>query len=378
MHPPDRDRSTGGRANEQTGGRGTHGPNFDRAPLVVTWEVTQACDLACDHCRADARPERHPDELSTTEGRRLVDEVAAFGDEPGPGPVLVFSGGDPLKRPDVFELVSYATDSGVPAAVTPAPTALLDRTAIERFAEAGARRMALSLDGATAESHDAFRGEEGSFETIRRAAREAETVGLPLQVNTTVTAATVEELPEIADLVASFGAVMWEVFFLVPVGRGTELEGLDPGRVDEVLAWLYRRSRDASFRVVTVEAPRYRPVARRVEREAGSGDADSVRVGSTGDGDGFVFVSHTGDVYPSGFLPERVGNVRESSLTTLYRESPLLRALRDPDSRTGACGACPHRSLCGGSRARAYATTGDPLGSDPLCPRGAAGGVADD
>jgi radical SAM protein len=374
------------------GGSPHRGPDFSRAPLVVTWEVTQACDLACDHCRADAHPERDSGELSTAEGRDLIEQVAAFGDESGSetgpashgGPVLVFSGGDPLKRPDLFELVEYAADAGVPAGVTPAPTPLLDRDAVERFADAGVRRMALSLDGATADRHDAFRGEEGSFETIRRAAEWAGEVGLPLQVNTTVTARTAWDLPAVADLVEEFGAVMWEVFFLVPIGRGEELAGLDPEQFDSILEWLYRRGRDAPFRVVTVEAPRYRPVAQRVERESraervgDTGDGSPVRVGSTGDGDGFVFVSHTGEVYPSGFLPASVGNVRDSSLVSLYRDAPLMRALRDPDRRTGPCGSCPHRDRCGGSRARAYAATGDPLGSDPLCPRVDAGVVADD
>ena len=337
--------------------------DFSQTPLIATWEVSQACDLECDHCRADAQPDRHPGELSTAEGKHLLDDIANFGN---PGPILVFSGGDPLKRPDLFELAEYAIDQGLPTAVTPAPTDLLTREVVERFADVGIRRMALSLDGGDAESHDGFRGEEGSFERIRTVAGWAEDAGLPIQINTTVTANTVDDMPAIADLVEELGAVMWEVFFLVPVGRGEELAQITPERSDELMAWLYRRQQDAPFRVITVEAPHYRRVAQEVAGE-------DVRVGSTGAGNGFVFVSHTGDVYPSGFLSESVGNVREESLVDLYRDAPLLEELRDPDGFHGVCGECEYRDLCGGSRSRAYATTGDPLASDPLCPL-----VADD
>ncbi|MFQ3294641.1 MAG: radical SAM protein with 4Fe4S-binding SPASM domain [Halobacteriales archaeon] len=340
------------------GGSPMGGRDFSRTPLIATWEVSQACDLECDHCRADAQPDRDPDELSTAEGKRLIDDVAGFGT---PGPVFVFSGGDPLKRPDLFELAEYAIDQGLPTAVTPAPTDLLTRDVVERFADVGIRRMALSLDGGDAESHDGFRGEEGSFERIRRVAGWADDAGLPIQINTTVTANTVDDMPAIADLVEGLGAVMWEVFFLVPVGRGEELAQITPAQSDEFMAWLYRRQKEPPFRVITVEAPHYRRVAQEVADE-------DVRVGSTGAGNGFIFVSHTGDVYPSGFLSESVGNVREESLVDLYRDAPLLEALRDPDGFHGVCGECEYRDLCGGSRSRAYATTGDPLASDPLCP----------
>jgi len=338
-----------------------HGRDLAAAPLVLTWEVTQACDLTCDHCRADAQPDRHPDELSTAEGRRLLEDVARFE----PSPILVFSGGDPIKRPDLFQLAEHAVSVGLPTAVTPAPTALLDRAAIERFADVGIRRMALSLDGATPAAHDAFRGVEGSFETIRRAAEHAESVGLPLQINTTVTAVTAPDLPEIARLVEAFDAVMWEVFFLVPIGRGRDLEQLSPEHAERVMAWLYRRQRGAPFRLITVEAPHYRRVAHEVEMGESGRD---VRVGSTRAGRGFLFVSHTGDVYPSGFLPRSVGNVRTEDVVRLYRESPFLRDLRDADRFSGPCGTCSYRARCGGSRSRAYATTGDSLASDPLCP----------
>jgi radical SAM protein with 4Fe4S-binding SPASM domain len=336
-------------------------PDYDEAPRVLTWEVTQACTLECDHCRAEAKPDRHPEELSTAEGKALLEAVARFD----PSPVLVFSGGDPLERPDLFDLVEYARSLDLTTAVTPAPTGNLDRATVERFAAAGVHRMALSLDGATPERHDAFRGEAGSFEAIRRAADWADDAGLSLQVNTTVTARTAHDLSGVADLVADLGAVTWEVFFLVPVGRGETLEALDPVEAEQVLTWLYRRAREAPYRVITVEAPQYRRVAATVEQAESGGDA---RVGSTRAGKGFLFVGHTGDVYPSGFLPTAVGNVREDDVVSLYREAPLLERLRDADSFGGPCGDCRWRTRCGGSRSRAAATTGDPLASDPLCP----------
>lgn len=339
------------------------GYDFSETPLVVTWEVTQACELECDHCRADAQPNRHPDELTTSEGKRLIDRIAAFGD---PQPILVFSGGDPLERPDLLELVDYATSTGLRTAVTPAPTSSLTQSVLDRFHETGVHRIALSLDGATSDRHDQFRGETGSYRTIRQAAEYADDIGLPVQINTTVTEETVDDLPGIADLVEEYNAAMWEVFFLVPIGRGESLDQVTPETTERTLEWLYRRQRDAAFRLITVEAPHYRRVARLVEREDGRGDP---RVGSTGDGNGFVFVSHTGMVYPSGFLPIAVGNVRDDDLVDLYREAPLFQSLRRRDRFNGPCGGCPHRSVCGGSRARAYAVTDDPFGSDPLCTR---------
>ncbi len=338
------------------------GRDYERAPLVVTWETSQACELACDHCRAEANPDRHPDELSTEEAIALFEQVAEFGD---PGPFLVLSGGDPLERPDLFELLEAATELGIRPSVTPATTPNLDRETIERFADAGVGRMALSLDGATPERHDSFRGEEGTFDVAMRAAKHARDVGLSIQINTTVTARTVEELPEIAALVEELDAAMWEVFFLIPVGRGDELTQLEPRRAREVMRWLYHQQRSASYRLITVEAPFYRRVAHEEQRRNGETPRP---VGSTGAGDGFVFVSHTGEVFPSGFMPMSAGNVREESLVSIYRDADLFRTMRDRSNRSGPCGECSFVETCGGSRSRAFAATGDPLGSDPLCP----------
>ncbi|QLG47620.1 TIGR04053 family radical SAM/SPASM domain-containing protein [Natrinema halophilum] len=340
-------------------------------PFVLIWELTQACGLACDHCRADAQPRRHPDELSTAEGKALLEEAAEFGD----GQLVVLSGGDPLVRDDVPELIDHGDDLGLRMTITPSGTGSLTAERIEAMADAGLKRMAVSLDGASADAHDSFRGEDGSFEETIRAVEDARAVGLPVQVNTTVCRRTVGELPAIRDLLTEIGAVMWSVFFLVPVGRGRILEPVDPQRADAVMEWLADVSESEPFGVKTTEAPQYRRVAmqRRADADgeddgaAGPGSGIERRTGIVA-GDGFAFVSHTGEVFPSGFLPEAAGNVRERPVTEIYRESPLFRSLRDRDQLTGKCGACPYRHVCGGSRSRAFAHTGNPLASDPLCP----------
>ncbi len=342
-------------------------------PFVLIWELTQACGLACDHCRADAQPQRHPDELSTAEGKALLEDAAEFGD----GQLVVLSGGDPLVRDDVPELIAHGDDLGLRMTITPSGTGSLTADRIEEMADAGLKRMAVSLDGASPESHDAFRGEDGSFAETIRAVEDAREAGLPVQVNTTVCRQTVEELPAIRDLLTEIGAVMWSVFFLVPVGRGRVLDPITPDRADAVMEWLHEVSETEPFGVKTTEAPQYRRVAmqRRAEADGGSGgdgragpgDGIERRTGIVA-GDGFAFVSHTGEVFPSGFLPESAGNVRERPVTELYRDSALFRSLRDRDNLTGKCGACSYRHVCGGSRSRAFAHTGDPLASDPLCP----------
>ena len=351
----------------------------DERPFVLVWEVTQACELACDHCRADARPGRHPDELATDEGERLLDSTREFGE----GQLVVLSGGDPMLRDDLVDLVAYGTDLGLRMTLTPSGTAALTAGAIDALASAGLRRLALSVDGPE-RVHDAFRGEDGSFERTIEAARAARDAGVPVQINTTVCASTADGLPAVRRLVANLGAVLWSVFFLVPVGRGRLLDPVPPERAERILQWLSDVSEAAPFGVKTTEAPQYRRVSlqrrgdaiARADDDAAAPPDGDVTVRTNDDigrrsgivaGDGFAFVSHVGDVFPSGFLPRSVGNVREASVVDLYQESPLLRRLRDRDELKGKCGACEFRAVCGGSRSRAYATTGDPLASDPLC-----------
>jgi len=357
----------------------------DERPFVLIWELTQACELACKHCRAEAEPARHPDELTTAEGKRLLEDAREFGD----GQLVVLSGGDPLAREDAVDLVEHGTDLGLRMTMTPSGTSSLTPGRIEALADAGLRRMALSIDGGSPAAHDEFRQEAGSFAETVAAARAVREAGLPLQVNTTVCAETVGQLPAIRDLVEGLGAVLWSVFFLVPVGRGTVLDPISPERAESVMEWLHGVQGEAPFGVKTTEAPHYRRVALQgaaggapagpSDRDGDREDRIGRRTGITA-GDGFAFVSHTGDLYPSGFLPEPVGNVRETSVVDLYREADLFERLRDPDALRGKCGACPYRNVCGGSRSRAYAHTGDPLASDPLCafvPEGYDGALPD-
>jgi len=341
---------------------------FDRAPFLVVWETTRACALACVHCRADAIPRRHPDELTTDEGRRLIDRVAAFGDPP---PLLVLTGGDPLRRPDLEDLVRHGAERGLSVSLTPSGTAAATEPRLRALRDAGLARLAVSLDGATAVVHDAFRGVRGSHRHTMRILERARALGIPLQINTTVARATVADLPALARQVEDAGAVLWALFFLIPVGRAQAPAALSAGEIEDVLEWAARLASRARFGVKTTEAPHFhRVLSPAASAPAGAGRRPDL-LGRAGravtDGNGFVFVDHLGEICPSGFLPLSVGNVRRDDLVAVYRESGLLRLLRDPEALGGRCGRCEYRDRCGGSRARAFAFTGDPLGEDPGC-----------
>jgi radical SAM protein len=340
---------------------------FADAPFIVIWETTRACALRCVHCRAEAIPRRDPGELGTDEGRRLIDRVAAFG---GPPPILVLTGGDPLRRPDIEALVAHARQRGVPVSLTPSGTAAVTETRLRALRDAGLARLAVSLDGATAEAHDAFRGVRGSHRYTLAIVERARALGLPLQINTTVSRQTAGDLPALAGQVEAMGTVLWALFFLVPVGRAQAEQALPAAEIERVLGWAADLARRAPFGVKTTEAPHFhRVLAQRGPAPAGPRAPD--RVGRAGravtDGNGFVFIDHVGRICPSGFLPLPAGNVREDDLVAVYREHPLFAALRDPSRLRGRCGRCEYRDRCGGSRARAWAAGGDPLGEDPGC-----------
>jgi radical SAM protein len=342
---------------------------FDDAPFLVIWELTQACDLACVHCRACAIAERNPFELSTEEGFRLLETVRGFGD-----PLMVFTGGDPLKRPDVFELLGKSVDLGLRTTITPSATPLLTEAAIDEFRRRGVARMAVSLDGPDAASHDGFRRVTGSFARTAFALDYARQIGLQTQVNTTVTRHNLGRLHEIAALVGNFGARLWSVFFLVATGRASASQDLSAEEYEEVFRFLYDLSKTAPFDIKTTEAQHYRRyVAQRRKEECRAGATPQAspeviqRQAGINDGKGFVFISHTGEIYPSGFLPISAGNVRRDSLVDIYRHSPLFRTLRNADNLHGKCGECEYRNLCGGSRSRSFALTGDYLAEDPRC-----------
>jgi radical SAM protein len=343
--------------------------NFDEAPFLVIWEVTQACDLACIHCRASAEPSRHPLELSTGEGFRLLKQVREFGD-----PLMVFTGGDPLKRPDIFELLQHSVSLGLRTTITPSATPLLSSEAIGRIRDSGVSRMAVSLDGDCPEIHDGFRRVNGSFDRTIFALDHARAIGLETQINTTVTGNNIARLGQIARLVAEQNAKLWSVFFLVATGRATEGLDLSAEEYEQVFAFLYDTAQTAAFDIKTTEAQHYRRyVAQRRKAEGGKTTGRSYPEGTIqrqagiNDGKGLVFISHTGDVYPSGFLPLNAGSVRHKSLGELYRNTSLFELLRDSDNLQGKCGDCTYRNLCGGSRSRAFALTGDVFAEDPRC-----------
>lgn len=344
---------------------------YGRAPLLVYWESTRACELACVHCRAEAQARRHPLELRTEEVRDLMEQIAAFGGRRLPH--LIITGGDPLQREDLFELIAYGRSLGVTVSVTPAGTPRLTRDVITRFQAAGVNALGLSLDGSSAARHDTFRGEPGSFRWTVAGARAAREEGLPVQVNTMVTGQTLDDIPAIYDVVRELGIVRWALFFLIATGRGTDLQSITPAESERFLNWLHRLVPDAPFDIKTTEAHHYRRIAYLKMRQQGltPEEIDRTPVGRGAgirDGNGILFVSHTGDVYPSGFLPVTAGNIRRESLVEIYRNSELFQAVRDVDRLQGKCGRCEFRAICGGSRARAYAHAGDPLASDPLCP----------
>ena len=403
------------------------GLNFDETPFLAIWEVTQSCDLACKHCRAAAQPLAHPDELTNAEGKALIDQIAAMH-----VPIFVFTGGDPLKRKDVFELIRYAADKGVHVALTPSATPLLTREAIFKLKEAGLVRLGISLDGSTPEIHDAIRGLPGAWARTIQAIEWAHEAGIPIQVHTTISRHNAADLDNLCALFERLAIVMWNVFFLVPVGRGQLDDLLSGEEFEQVFAKIYELSHRVNFQIKTTEAMHYRryllqnnleerkighrhphapshveilhsvkgtsfspnqnpaestgalapegacsenspDVSPLPAYEPGAPTSDAqTRTASwatrrVNDGKGFLFISHVGNVYPSGFLPIHAGNIRQTPLAEIYRNAPIFKSLRDTSKLEGKCGVCEYKEICGGSRARAYALTGDPLAPEPCC-----------
>lgn len=343
---------------------------YRRAPMIVYWEVTTACGLACRHCRATAMPDAAPGQLTTDEALRVLDQIAGFGD---PLPHVVFTGGDPLRRADLDLLIAEAGARGIGVSLAPAVTPLLTRERLAEVQRAGVQAISLSLDGSDPAHHDGVRGVPGTFEATMAALDDAADLGLPVQVNTLVAEQTVDDLPAVFELLRGKTLMRWSLFFLIAVGRGTQLTELSPGRAERLMHWLDGLRGQASFQVKTVEAMSHRRVVAQEMRRAGMTDEQIVdspfgRGFGIRDGNGIVFIAHDGTVHPSGFMPADLGNVRERDLVDLYRHHPYLVALRDVDGYHGRCGRCEFNRWCGGSRARALAWTGDPLAADPLCP----------
>ncbi len=358
-----------------------HALEFDRAPQRIYWEVTRACGLACRHCRAEASPQPDQDELSPEEGRAMLERFASFADPGQPPPHVILTGGDPLERTDLFALIAHARGLGLHVSVSPSATPRLTPEVIRKLADEGVEAISLSIDGATSARHDALRGVPGCFERTLVAARAAADASLMVQVNTLVSAETIDQLPAIFDLTVALGVARWSLFFLVTVGRGTVLQSISAARTEQLLTWLADLPRGPGIPIVTTtEAPHFRRVVlgRRAlavhpDANAGAGTPRppspvNPRAGyGIRDGNGIMFVSSNGEVSPSGFLPLAAGHVRRTDPVEIYRSSPLFVSLRRASDFHGRCGACSYHQVCGGSRARAWAASGDPLGEDPLC-----------
>ncbi len=353
--------------------------DFSQTPFVAIWEVTRACDLACRHCRAEAINQRNPDELSTEEGYDLIDKIRSMGTH-----ILVLSGGDPVKREDIFDLIRYGALSGLRMATIPAATQALTPELVRKLKEAGLSQIAFSLDGPDSETHDSFRGTPGAFDLTMKGAWYARTAELPLQINTTFGVHNIDRFEEIAALVKDLGVVFWEVFFLVPTGRGRLLKQMKAYQYERLFEKLYEFSKEVDFIVKITEAQHYRryvmeretrdkspgaaaDLPERLTRDFGPGGSIGLAPKGVNSGNGFVFISHTGEVFPSGFLPISAGNVRNESIVDIYRNSPLFVGIRDYRQLKGKCGMCEWKYICGGSRARAYALTGDYMESESGC-----------
>ena len=371
------------------------GLNFDETPFLAIWEVTQSCDLACKHCRAAAQPIAHPDELTNEEGKELIDQIADMG-----VPIFVFTGGDPMKRKDVFELIRYAAGKGVQVALTPSATPLLTREAIFKLKEAGLVRLGISLDGSCAEIHDKFRGLPGAWARTIQAIAWANEAGIPIQVHTTISRHNAHDLDNLCALFEKLAIVMWNVFFLVPVGRGQQADLLSGEEFETVFGKIYELSHRVNFQIKTTEAMHYRRYLLQhnlEERRIGHGHPNGIASGLSGaasaaqkyepgeptadahtrtrswatrrvnDGKGFMFISHVGQRLSQRIFAHPCRQHPRNAAREIYREAPIFKSLRDTSKLQGKCGACEYKEICGGSRARAYAITGDPLAQEPCC-----------
>ena len=355
---------------------------FESKPVLVFWETTKACLLRCIHCRADAMTSPSEGQLDTESGMALIDQVASFGSPP---PLIVFTGGDPLMREDLGALIAYASSKGVKSAVAPAVSQNLSHEALDELKRLGVSSISISLDSSNADMHDSIRRVKGTYARTMEAIEYALRIGLGVQVNTAVMRQNVMELPAIFQLIRSLGVRVWEVFFLIATGRGSGVYDMSPEDYESACNLLYDASQYGVI-VRTVEAPFIRRVAAQREEEglywtnerymamrsdlilrcgAPTGRS-SIMPRGTLDGDGIIFVAHDGTVSPGGFLPVALGNIKDSSLASIYRGDRRLLEIRNR-RLSGPCGSCSYRDSCGGSRARAFSYGGNMLGSDPAC-----------
>lgn len=346
-------------------------PKINPYPLrVVAWEATRRCRLNCRHCRADAADSEFTGELSTMDAKNMLDGLVSFAK-----PMLILTGGEPMLREDIYELAAYAWKSGMKV-VMASCGALINPVTAARMKEAGIQAVSISIDGMDAETHDAFRGISGAFETALAAMKHVKTAGLPFQINTTVSRLNAGQLRQIYDLAAGQGAAALDFFFLVPTGRGAALKGLviDSETYEKTLDWIYKLSQNSSIAIKTTCAPHYA----RIQQQRAGGDYEKIpprfRARNCMAGKGFIFISHRGIVQPCGFLDLACGNLKKENfdLMKIYGGSAVFNDLRNFEKYRGSCGKCRFIKTCGGCRARAFAENGDYLGSEPGCVMGTA------
>lgn len=339
-----------------------------RPPRLIAWETTAGCNLSCRHCRGSSTSQKPTGELNTKEAMRFIDEISSMGK-----PILILSGGEPLVRDDICELATYANGKGLPVALATNGTLVTPELA-SHLKEVGIRRISVSLDGASPETHDDFRCMPGAFEGAMRGIGAIKQAGISFQINTTVTKRNLKEIPYILEMATAIGAEALHIFLLVPTGRGKELEDeeIPPVEYERVLNWFYDQQKTAKIQLKATCAPHYFRIMRQRAKKEGieinvkTHGYEAMTKGCLG-GTGFCFVSSIGEVYPCGYLPALAGNIKEQSFSDIWENSQVFNDLRDPSRLKGKCGDCEYNKVCAGCRARAYAATGDYLAEEPYC-----------
>ncbi len=342
--------------------------------MLVAWELTRSCNLSCAHCRGSASNERYPDELSTAECCGVIDQILSVGN-----PILILTGGEPLVRPDIYQIAAYAVSKGLRAVMGTNGT-IITPDAAARLKGIPVSRVGVSLDFPDAEGQDRFRGQTGAFDAAIAGIRNARAAGIEVQINSTITRLNIGLLDRLLALALEVGAVAFHPFFLVPTGRGKSLEALElpPEQYEEALSWVYEKQLELGDRMFfkPTDAPHYMRVVRQRGKEAvaaarpghpaGHGGAQGMTRGCLA-GTGFCFISYRGRMKGCGYLDIEAGDVRAQGFREVWMNSPLFRDLRDLSGLKGKCGSCEYKRVCGGCRARAYETTGDYLEAEPYC-----------
>ena len=335
---------------------------------LVAWEITRNCNLSCLHCRASATNGPYEGELETNKCLQVLDQIAEVG-----SPIVILTGGEPLLRPDIFDITRYGTDQGLRMVMAPNGTLITDEIA-KRLADAGIKRISVSLDGAAKETHDRFRGVDGAFDGALKGIASAKTAGIEFQINTTITQHNLAEIPRIQELAVKLGAVAHHIFLLVPTGRGKYIidQAITAEEYENTLNWFYDQQGKTPLQLKATCAPHYYRILRQRAKAEGKSvtfethGLDAVSRGCLG-GTGFCFISHRGIVQPCGFLHLNCGDLKRSSFSQVWKTSEVFLSLRNYDKLKGKCGACEFKRVCGGCRARAYEATGDYLAEEPLC-----------